>query len=105
MLAHNVYFSLHDNSEAARAKMVDACKTYLADHPGVLFFACGTLQPELSRPVNDRGFDVALHVVFDSLATHDAYQDAPLHHRFIAENRENWKQVRVFDSAVEGAPA
>jgi hypothetical protein len=100
MLAHNVYFTLHDNSEAAIAALVAACKKYLAKHPGVVFFAAGTLQPELDRPVNDRSFDVALHVVFDSLASHDAYQDAPLHHQFIAENKPNWKQVRVFDSAV-----
>jgi len=101
MLAHNVYFTLHDPSDEAKAALVAACKKYLARHEGVLFFAAGTLQPELNRPVNDRGFDVALHVVFDSLASHDAYQSAPTHQRFIAENQAGWKQVRVFDSAVE----
>jgi len=100
MVAHNVYFSLTDNSEAAKKALVAACHKYLVEHPGVVFFACGTLQEELSRPVNDRGFDVALHVVFETLAAHDAYQDAPPHLQFIAENRENWKQVRVFDSKV-----
>jgi len=101
MLAHNVYFTLVDGSEAARAALVAACKTYLSRHAGVVFFAAGTLQPGLDRPVNDRGFDVALHVVFDSRAAHDAYQQAPDHLRFIAENKSNWKQVRVFDSDVE----
>jgi hypothetical protein len=102
MLAHNVYFTLNDGSEAAKQTLVAACKTYLARHPGVVFFAAGTLQPDLSRPVNDRGFDVALHVVFDSLASHDAYQQAPDHLQFIEENKPNWKQVRVFDSDVAG---
>ncbi|HMF36552.1 MAG TPA: Dabb family protein, partial [Isosphaeraceae bacterium] len=60
MLAHSVFFSLHDNSPAAIKKLVDACKTYLPDHAGVLYFAVGTLNPELDRPVNDRDFDVAL---------------------------------------------
>ena len=101
MLAHNVYFTLHDNSAAARQKMMTACKKYLAAHPGTVFFACGTVEPDLARPVNVRDFDIALHVVFDSRAAHDAYQDAPLHHQFIAENRDNWKHVRVFDSVVE----
>jgi hypothetical protein len=100
MLAHNVYFTLHDNSEAARDALVAACKKYLKNHPGILFFAAGTLHPELQRPVNDRAYDVSLHVVFDSLASHDAYQHAPLHDRFIEESRPNWKQVRVFDSEV-----
>lgn len=102
MLAHNVYFALTDNSESAKQALVGACKKYLKDHPGVVFFACGTLQQELERPVNDRAFDVALHVVFDSLASHDAYQDAPLHHQFINENKPNWKNVRVFDSNLSG---
>jgi hypothetical protein len=100
MLAHNVFFSLNDGSEAARAKLVTACKKYLASHPGTVFFACGTLADELQRPVNDRDFDVSLHVVFQTKAAHDAYQAAPLHDQFIAENKENWKKVRVFDSMV-----
>jgi hypothetical protein len=44
---------------------------------------------------------VALHVVFDSKASHDAYQVAPSHLQFIQENKPNWKQVRVFDADVE----
>lgn len=103
MLAHNVFFTLHDNSEAAREKLVAACHAYLTGHPGVVFYAAGTLQPGLERPVNDLGFDVALHVIFDSLASHDAYQVAPRHLQFIEEGKPNWKQVRVFDSDV--APA
>ncbi|WP_422929550.1 Dabb family protein [Singulisphaera sp. PoT] len=103
MLAHNVYFTLKDASEASIEKMVTACKTYLADHPGVVFFACGTLEPELNRPVNVVDYHVALHVVFDSRASHDLYQEAPLHKKFIEENRDNWGTVRVFDSIVASA--
>jgi heme-degrading monooxygenase HmoA len=101
MLAHSVFFSLHDRSESAVQKMVGTCKQYLTDHPGILYFACGTPNRELTRPVNDRDFDVALHIVFDSLQSHDAYQEAPSHQQFIAENKPNWKLVRVFDADVE----
>jgi hypothetical protein len=103
MLAHNVYFSLNDNSPAARRRLVAACNKYLSHHPGALFFAAGVLAEELNRDVNDRDFDVALHIVFADQAAHDRYQDAPDHQQFIAENRDNWKKVRVFDSVVEGA--
>lgn len=103
MLAHNVFFTLKDRSETNRDSLVSACKKYLATHPGIVFFACGTLQQELSRPVNDRDFDVALHIVFRSKSDHDTYQDAPAHHTFVEENRENWAKVRVFDSEVESA--
>ena len=105
MLAHNVFFALKDNSTEARDKLVTACKTYLIDHPGIVFFACGTLAEELNRPVNDRDFDVGLHIVFTDQAAHDRYQDAALHHQFVAENKEGWKKVRVFDSLVEQTKA
>jgi Stress responsive A/B Barrel Domain len=101
MLAHSVFFSLNDRSDAAVQKMLAACRHYLSSHPGVVFFACGTPNSELARPVNDRDFDVALHIVFESVAAHDTYQDAPLHHQFINENKPNWKLVRVFDADID----
>jgi Stress responsive A/B Barrel Domain len=103
MLAHNVYFTLKDRSEASVKALVAACKKYLVAHPGVVFFACGTREEGLSRPVNDQEFDVSLHIAFETKAAHDTYQDAPLHHTFVAECRDNWAKVRVFDSAVEQA--
>ncbi|HEY2841436.1 MAG TPA: Dabb family protein [Pirellulales bacterium] len=97
MLVHNVYFSLKDPSAAAIGHLLAECRKYLNDHPGVVFFACGTLS-DLSRPLNDRAFDVGLHVVFKDRASHDVYQTAPRHIEFIEANRDGWKQVRVFDS-------
>lgn len=101
MIAHNVYFALKDPSEQAKQSLLAACKRYLSDHPGVVFFACGVLEPSLSRPVNDRDFDVALHVVFDTIESHNIYQDAPRHLQFVQENRDGWAKVRVFDSTVD----
>ena len=101
MLSHSVFFTLNDNSPAAVQRLLTACKTYLDGHPGTCFFAVGTLAGEYRRPVNDRAFDVALHVVFTDHASHDAYQKAPRHLKFIEENQANWKQVRVFDADVE----
>src|SRR5262245_43436722 len=76
MVAHNVYFSLKDNSPEARKKLVAACKKYLSGHPGEVFFAAGTLVEDLDRPVNDRDFDVGLHIIFKDRAAHDKYQEA-----------------------------
>ena len=98
-LAHMVYFTLHDPSRAACAKLLADCHKYLVDHPGVLYFSAGTLVPDLTRPVNQQ-FDVALHVVFESREAHDCYQLAERHLQFIAENKASWKQVRVFDAYV-----
>src|SRR5438445_2416621 len=91
MLAHMVYFSLKDNSPQAREKLVAACKKYLTKHPGEVFFAAGTLAEELKRDLNDRDFDVGLHIAFQDKKAHDAYQEAARHKQFIDENKDNWK--------------
>ena len=101
LLSHDVYFTLTDNSDEAKAKLVAACKQYLSSHAGTVFFAVGTLAEELDRPVNDLGFDVALHVVFENRAFQDQYQQSPEHVQFLDEYRDNWKQIRVFDSHVQ----
>ncbi len=101
MLAHIVYFSLHDNSPEKVQALTEACQKYLKNHPGVEFFAAGVVGPEFQRPVNVLDYDVSLHVYFKDKDTHDAYQTAPDHLAFIAEQKANWKQVRIFDSWVE----
>jgi hypothetical protein len=98
VLVHNVFFALKDASPAAKQKLVDACKKYLTKHEGEVFFTVGVLTDELKREVNDRDFDVALHIVFTGKAAHDKYQDHERHTQFITENKDNWKKVRVFDS-------
>jgi quinol monooxygenase YgiN len=97
-LAHMVYFTLNDDSQAKIDELVAACKEYLTNHPGLVYFSVGTLNPDLSRPVNDKGFHVVLNTVFADRAAHDAYQVAPRHNTFIEKCKPNWKQVRVFDS-------
>jgi hypothetical protein len=100
-LAHMVFFTLKDKSPESKQNLVAACKKYLSKHSGTVYFSAGTRCEDLDRPVNDREFDVALHVVFKTKADHDRYQDAPLHLQFIEENKDNWTKVRVFDSNVE----
>ncbi|MEQ8791678.1 MAG: Dabb family protein [Pirellulaceae bacterium] len=101
MLAHMVYFTLKDASSAAIDKLVRSCHENLSGHDGTVFFAAGTLVEDLQRPVNVRDFHVALHVVFTNREAHDAYQTHERHLQFIEQNKENWAQVRVYDSYVE----
>jgi hypothetical protein len=102
MLVHDVFFTLNESTPAAREKLVASCHKYLTGHPGTVFFAVGTLS-DLDRPVNDRGFDVGLHIVFEDRAAHDAYQVAERHVQFVNENKPTWKQVRVFDTDAPAA--
>jgi len=99
MLSHAVYFSLKDRSPVAAKALVAACEKYLTRHPGTVWFSVGTVAA-YDRQVNDRDFDVALEIVFDSHAAHDAYQTAERHQQFIAEQAPNWAKVRVFDVDV-----
>ncbi len=103
MLAHDVYFTLKDRSKEAKARLVAGCKKYLSDHPGTVWFAAGAIVEEHQREVNDRDFDVALHIVFKDKASHDKYQDAAEHHKFIEEYHESWETVRVFDSWLDAS--
>jgi hypothetical protein len=97
LFGHMVFFTLKDSSPEAQARLVQDCQHYLSDHPGTLHFSSGTLADTM-RPVNDRTFHVALHLVFANRAAHDAYQDAERHLEFVRQNKDNWVQVRVFDS-------
>jgi len=97
-LVHNVFFALKDASEAAQQKLIHACDQFLTGHPGEVFYCAARVVPDLDRPVNVRDFQVGLHIAFATRADHDAYQVAPRHKQFIEENRENWAQVRVFDT-------
>ncbi len=103
MLSHNVFFTLTDSAPEKIEKLINDCHQYLAPHDGIVFYAAGTLTPDLTREVNDREFHGALHVVFDTRESHDAYQESPKHYEFIAANKDNWSKVRVFDSDVAGA--
>jgi Stress responsive A/B Barrel Domain len=100
-IAHMVYFTLNDSSPEKINALIGECQHYLDNHPGLDYFAVGTLNRELARPVNDHGYDVSLHTVFKDRAAHDAYQVDPRHLEFIANNKPNWKTVRVFDSNLE----
>jgi len=100
MLLHDVYFTLNDPTDDAKQAMIAASQALLTDHPGTVFFGVGTLEESLNRPVNDLDFHIALHVVFEDKAAHDVYQVSDRHQQFIAENKDRWAQVRVFDSVL-----
>jgi len=97
MLCHSVFFTLRDRSDAAKQALLEGCRTHLTGHPGTVAFHVGTVA-DYDRQVNDRDFDVALHIIFESHAAHDAYQSAPRHDAFIAEHATTWAKVRVFDA-------
>jgi hypothetical protein len=99
--AHMVFFTLKDRTPQGRQELAGLCRKYLSDHPGTVYFSVGTIAEEMQREVNDRDFDVALHVVFKSKKFHDDYQVAPRHLSFVEEGKPLWAKVRVFDSHLQ----
>jgi hypothetical protein len=55
-----------------------------------------------ARDVVVTDWDVSLHIVFATMADYLRYADAPRHQQFIAENKDLWTTVRVFDSELTG---
>ena len=100
-LAHIVFFTLEEPNDANRSKLVEACKKYLGEHEGVVYFGVGVRAPEYDRPVNDQDYDVALHLVFATAKDQDVYQTHPDHVKFVEECKGLWKKVRVFDSTLQ----
>lgn len=98
--AHDVYFELKEDSAENRAALVDGCWKQLAHIEGIRSFAAGTREESLDRGVNDVGYDVSLHVLFDDMKSHDAYQVHPSHLEFVERFMHTWESVRVFDSQV-----
>jgi hypothetical protein len=103
MIAHNVFFVLHDNSDAAVQAMIDDSHSYLSGLPGIAFYGAGTCS-DVKRPTSDRDYDVALHVVFTERPALDAYLVSTQHVEFMNIHGKNWKKVRVFDSVVSSGP-
>jgi hypothetical protein len=99
-IGHMVYFRLKTGTPENKQKLVDACKKYLSEQEGIVFFSSGVIADEFKRDVNDRDWDVALHIVFQDKAAHDKYQTDPQHLKFIEENNALWSRVRVFDSEL-----
>jgi hypothetical protein len=99
-LAHMVFFTLKEDTQPNRETLMAACRKHLSDHEGTVYFSVGAVADDLDREVNDREFDIALHMVFQNKAAHDQYQPHPRHLKFIEENKHLWSKVRVFDSYV-----
>jgi len=97
-VAHMVFFTLADDTKDNRDTLVAACQKYLTGHEGTVYFSAGSLAEDLDREVNDREFDVALHLVFANKKAQDKYQTHERHLKFIEENKHLWSSVRVFDS-------
>jgi len=97
MLVHTVYFWLRDDLTESQGEAFRGAVQSLLAIPTVRHGWVGRPAPT-RRPVIDHSYSVALTVVFDDLAGHDAYQVDPLHLAFLAGHRTDWSRVVIYDS-------
>lgn len=102
VLVHSVFFTLKDKSPAAREHLIADCYRELASIDGITSFYAAARDEGLARDANDVEFDVALTVVFRDRKAHDDYLPDERHQRFVAEHKDGWAKVRIFDSRVKG---
>ncbi len=97
MFVHTVYFWLKkDHSAEQRATFLKGVET-LRGVPSAEAVYVGT-PAATHRPVVDRTYDVALIVLLNDLAAHDAYQADPVHRAFVEQYASHWEKVVIYDS-------
>ncbi len=101
LLGHNLFFSLKEPTDENKAKLIEACKKYLSQHGGIVFFAVGTRDEKLSGGFSDKNYDVALHMIFTGREALGTYARSADHQQFVRETTPLFKGLRIFDSTVE----
>ena len=98
MLVHTVFFKFTEtSSEADIRSCADDARNLLAKVETVKALYVGSPADTEVRPVSVRDFDLSLTVLFESIPDQNVYQDHPLHDEFIANNKDNWGSVSVYD--------
>ncbi len=97
-VVHHVLFWLKNpNSKADRDKLIAGVKT-LAKIPTVRELRVGVVASTEKRDVVDNSWGVSELMFFSDLAGQKAYQDHPIHTKFVEECSPLWDKVIVYDA-------
>jgi pyruvate-formate lyase-activating enzyme len=98
MILHNVFFWLKTPNAEVVSEFMAALQK-LEKIQEIKQIHVGVPAP-IIRPVVDNSYSVGLTVFFVDLKGHDAYQVHPLHKEFLANNKEKWSKVQIYDINV-----
>jgi hypothetical protein len=97
LFVHHVFFWLKKPVSAeARAKFEKALKD-LVTVETIVHYHLGVPAPT-SREVIDTSYSYSLLTLFKDKKGQDTYQDHPTHLRFVADCKDLWEKVVVYDS-------
>jgi len=97
MVIHHVFFWLKNpQSVADRDRLIAGLKT-LKNIKTVRRIHIGLPAATEERSVVDSSYQVSELLYFDDLAGQKAYQDDPIHQKFVADCSSLWERVVVYD--------
>lgn len=99
MIVHQVFFWLKNSNNDLQAVM-EGCKS-IGKLKSADSYQVGVPASTTKREVIDDSYHIALTVNFKSIADHDIYQEDPIHLDFIAEHKDKWEKVRIYDFEVK----
>ena len=97
MIIHHVFFWLHEHNVVNLEKLVQGLQS-LGEIKTVRRIHIGVPASTESRDVVDHSYSASELLFFDDLDGQLAYQNDPIHKKFIAECGHLWKKVIVYDS-------
>ena len=98
MLVHTVFFWLRkdlDDAQISKFRMgLESLK--VIEHAQSVFI--GRPAAVAEPPVCDGSYDFCLTVILKDVPAHDAYQAHEKHQDFIANHKDKWEKVKVYDA-------
>ena len=94
---HHVYFWLDDPSDKKNKEALIAGLKKLSSVKTILRFSIG-VPADTSRDVIDSSYSISWILIFKDAADQDRYQTDPIHLNFVAECKQLWKKVQVYDT-------
>lgn len=98
MLVHAVYFWLKPELSADQRADFRRGVESLAEIKCVEKVFVGAPAATERRPIVDASYAVALVVICQDVAAHDAYQAHPIHLKFVERYKTFWSRVQIYDS-------
>lgn len=97
MFVHTVFFWLkHPEEQADRDALRAGIETLRSiDHMDAAYIG---VPADTRRQVIDHSYDFSITFVFADKQTHDAYQEHPVHLKFVEDCAHLWERVRVYDA-------
>jgi hypothetical protein len=98
MLVHSVFFWLKPELTAQQRADFRAGVESLGGIKAVSAVYVGVPAKTPKRPIIEDSYSLALTVVCQDIAAHDAYQVDPIHLAFVNSFKTYWSRVQIYDA-------